>query len=169
MSKNNVLIYVLRRDLRVADNPILNRLATTTDHGFTHLVPVYVFPPHQIEVSGFIKDGSQSPFPEARSTVGRYWRCGPHRAKFIGESVWDVKKSLESLGSGLLVRIGKYGDVVQALINGLREKDHNVSAVWMTSDEGVEEKRDEKAVATACAQSDVKFEAWHDEKYFIDE
>ncbi len=94
----NILIYLFHRDLRVTDNPILHRLATA-EHGFTHLLPVFVFPAHQMEVSGFIRDGSPSPYPEARSRVGRYWRCGPHRAKFVGETVWNLKQSLESLGS----------------------------------------------------------------------
>jgi deoxyribodipyrimidine photo-lyase len=169
MSKTSVLIYLLRRDLRVQDNPILHRLATAKDHGFTHLLPVYVFPPHQIEVSGFIRDGSKCPYPEARSMVGRYWRCGPHRAKFIAESVWDMKESLENLGSGLLIRVGEYGDVVRQLIAGLKERHQNVGAVWITSEDGVEESRDEKAVANVCQAQGVEFEKWIDEKFFIDE
>ncbi|KAK5653391.1 hypothetical protein OQA88_8876 [Cercophora sp. LCS_1] len=76
MSKSNILVYVLRRDLRVADNPILHHLASN-NHGFTHILPIYVFQAHQVEVSGFLVNGAKSPYPEARSRVGRYWRCGP--------------------------------------------------------------------------------------------
>jgi deoxyribodipyrimidine photo-lyase len=169
MSASNILIYLVRRDLRVSDNPILHHLSTTSDHRFTHLLPVYVFASHQIEVSGFIKDGSKSPYAEAKSCVGRFWRCGPHRAKIITSSVWDMKKSMEELGSGLVIRAGQYGDILKALLSGLQEDNHKVGAVWITADEGVEEKRDEKALAAVCADSGIEFKVWADEKYFIDE
>lgn len=169
MSASNIVIYLIRRDLRVSDNPILHHLSSSSDHGFTHLLPVYVFPSHQIEVSGFIEDGSKSPYPEARSYVGNFWRTGSHRAKHIAASVWDMKESLENLGSGLIIRVGQYGDVLKTILEGLNDKHHKVGAVWMTSDEGVEEKADEDAIASICAGSGIKFQTWADEKYFIDE
>ncbi|KAK3394017.1 putative cryptochrome [Podospora didyma] len=166
---SRVLIYLLRRDLRIGDNPVLNHLATEPGHGFDFLLPVYGILPHQTEVSGFIDDGGKSPFPEARSQVGNFWRCGPHRAKFMGEAVWDLKKSLESLGSGLVVRVGKIEDVAQSLIEGLAKNGHEVGAVWMTEHEGTEEHHDEKAVAAVCANNGVEYKLWADEKYFIDD
>jgi deoxyribodipyrimidine photo-lyase len=169
MSDSNILVYLVRRDMRIADNPILHHLASSPDHGFTHLLPVYVFPAHQIEVSGFIQDGGKSPYPEARSDVGKIWRCGPHRARFLASSVWDFKKSLEGLGSGLTIRVGHHDDVLKSILEGLKDKNHNVGAVWMTSDEGVEEKRDEKAASSVCSDAGVAFRCWMDEKYFIDE
>ncbi|PTD03494.1 putative cryptochrome DASH [Fusarium culmorum] len=41
MAGNKLLVYLLRRDLRTIDNPILHHLATF-DHGFTHLLPIYI-------------------------------------------------------------------------------------------------------------------------------
>lgn len=169
MAKSNILIYFLRHDLRVSDNPILHHLATAKDHGFTHLLPVYVFPPHQIEVSGFIRDGSKSPYPEARSAVGGFWRCGPHRTKFTAQSVWNLKESFQSIGSDLFIRAGRFDDVLQGLLQGLSEKEHKVGAVWMTAEEAVEEKKDERAVSSVCSKNGVEFKAWQDEKYFVDE
>ncbi|ORY67320.1 DASH family cryptochrome [Pseudomassariella vexata] len=169
MSASNVLVYLLHRDLRVSDNPILHCLAKSTDHGFTHLLPVFVFPAHQIEVSGFIKDGSKSPYPEARGEVGGFWRCGPFRAKFIAQSVWNLKESLDGLDSGLTIRVGKPADVLKGMIGGLCDKGYTVGAVWMMSEEGVEEKRDEKAVSSVCSNAGVEFKVWNDEKYFIDD
>ncbi|KAI4604441.1 hypothetical protein KJ359_000579 [Pestalotiopsis sp. 9143b] len=166
---SNILIYFVRRDLRVSDNPILHHLASTPDHGFTHLLPVYVFASHQIEVSGFIQDGSKSPYPEAKSEIGRFWRCGPHRAKIITSAVWDMKNSLEKLGSGLCIRAGQFGDILKDFEKGLKEKDHKIGAVWVTSDEGVEEKRDEKTLSSICADNGIGFKLWADEKYFVDE
>jgi deoxyribodipyrimidine photo-lyase len=169
MSASNTLLYLLRRDLRVADNPILHHLATTTDHGFTHFLPIYVFPAHQIEVSGLVRNGAKSPYPEARSQVGGYWRCGPHRVKFTAQSVWNLKESLHALGSGLILRAGMYADVIQHVIEGLAEKEQKVGAVWMVGEESVEEKRDEKAIAALCEKHGIEFKIWMDEKYFIDE
>ena len=73
MTSPRVLIYLLRRDLRLADNPIFNDVSRTfqqSQHPYTHFLPIYVFPAQQIEVSGFLSsDSERSPFPEARSNV----------------------------------------------------------------------------------------------------
>lgn len=169
MAKSNILIYLIRHDLRLSDNPIFHRLASRTDHGFTHLLPVYVFTAQQIEISGLIKDGSPSPYPEARSYVSKVWRTGPHRAKFIAESVWNLKENLESVGSGLLLRAGKPSEVLQGLIEGFKEQGQHVGAVWLTSEEGVEERREQRAISEVCHKFGADFELWDDEKYYIDE
>ncbi|KAK2000423.1 DASH family cryptochrome [Colletotrichum falcatum] len=169
MAATNILIYLLRHDLRTADNPILHHLATASDHGFSHVLPIYVFPAHQIEISGFLRAGSKSPYPEARSQIGKFWRCGPHRTKFVAQSVWNLRESLDSVGSGLSIRVGKFGDVVADLLQNFADKKQKVGAVWMTAEESVEEKRDEKAVSAACEKHGVAFKTWVDEKYFIDD
>ncbi|KAK5998881.1 Putative cryptochrome DASH [Cladobotryum mycophilum] len=169
MSGDKLLIYVLRRDLRVADNPIFHHLATTTNHGFTHLLPVYVFPSHQVETSGFLKDGETSPYPPALSSVGKFWRCGPHRAKFTAECVWDMKVNLEALNSGLIMRVGSATDVVKHIIQHFQDKGPPVGAVWMTEEPSHEEIQEQDAVSKLCADSKVDFKLWLDEKYFIDD
>ncbi|KAJ4182587.1 hypothetical protein NW755_010354 [Fusarium falciforme] len=168
MAGSKLLVYLLRRDLRATDNPILHHLATA-DHGFTHLLPVYVLPPHQIEVSGFLTENQKSPYPQALSQVGRFWRCGPHRAKFTAESVWDLKDSLEDLGSGLVLRIGGFSDVVRQLIQALNDNHHSVDAVWMTEDVSSEEVDDQDSVSAVCSEKSVGFKLWRDDKYFIDD
>lgn len=169
MAKSNILIYLLRHDLRLSDNPVFHRLATRGDHGFTHLLPVYVFPAQQIEVSGFIKDGSPSPYPEARGDVSKVWRTGPHRARFTAQSVWNLKESLESVESSLIIRVGLISEIVQSLIDGLKQNQEQVGAVWMTGEEGVEERRDQKAVSAICEKLGADFLLWDDEKYYVDE
>lgn len=167
------LIYLLRRDLRLADNPVFAELAKFSSQSqspFTHLLPLYVFPAQQIEVSGFIPaaaSGSPCPYPEARSEVGKFPRCGHHRAAFIAESVWDLKKNLEAVGSGLEIRVGMMGEVVEKLLQEWREGD--VHGVWMTGEEGVEEKREERDVERAVRRAGKEFKLWRDEKYFVDE
>lgn len=132
------------------------------------MLPVYVLPANQIEVSGFLKQDAKSPYPEARSQVAGFWRCGPHRAKFIAESVWDLKSSLEKVGSGLVVRVGMVGHVLEDMLSWYGA-DGGVKGVWMTADEGVEEKREQRAAREAAEAARVEFKLWADEKYFIDE
>lgn len=143
--KPRILLYILRRDVRLSDNPIFTAAARhvarqhdstssskedsrtrddslTSEHrgsSFTHLLPVYVFSAQQIESSGFLASpDDKSPYPEARSTFAKIWRTGPHRAKFIAQGVWDLKQSLEGLGcgSGLQIRVGMIGDVVKDIL-----------------------------------------------------
>lgn len=173
MSSPRILIYLLRRDLRFADNPILNEVSKTfqqSQHPYTHLLPVYVFAAQQVEVSGFLSsDSERSPFPEARSPAGGFWRCGQHRSKFLAESVWDLKKSLEGVGSGLEIRVGMLGQVVKEMLEGLKKDNAEIAGVWMTEEEGVEEKREERDARKAVEDFNTQFKLWVDEKYYIDE
>ena len=170
-----VLVYLLRRDLRVADNPILHeisRLASQSHTPFTHILPIYIFPAQQVEVGGFISDSSkQSPYPEARSEVGRFWRCGPHRARFLAQSVWDTKADLQTRGSDLILRAGMLADVLEDLLSNFKsnDKDAQIVAIWMTGEEGVEEKREERSARSISEKHGIEFKLWIDEKYFVDD
>jgi deoxyribodipyrimidine photo-lyase len=194
-----ILLYILRRDVRLSDNPIFHTASLqisrpnsrsssnpdkrhrddslTSEHGaasFTHLLPVYVYPANQIEVSGFLSSPTdESPYPEARSDVAHVWRTGPHRAKFVAEGVWDLKEKLEGLkcGSGLEQRVGTISDVVSDMFEwyAKNENEGQISEVWMTDDYGTEEKRDERRVRDITAQYGVNFKIWYDEKFYIDE
>lgn len=168
MTGGRVLVYLIRRDLRTSDNPILHHLATA-NHGFTYLLPVYVLPPHQIEVSGFLAEGESNPYPPAVSKVGKFPRCGPNRAKFLAESVWDLKKSLEALQNGLAIRVGSYADVLTSIVDAIKSTPHHIGAVWMTDDKSYEEIQDQNYVAKVCSNSGIPFCLWPDEKYFIDD
>ena len=173
MSASRVLIYLLRRDLRFADNPILHEISKTfqqSQHPYTHLLPIYVFAAQQIEVSGFLSSESdRSPFPEARSNVAGFWRCGPYRAKFLAESVWDLRRSLGAVGSGLEIRVGMVGQVIKEILDAFQKENTEVAGVWMTSEEGVEEKREELDVRRAAEGANTVFKLWTDEKYYVDE
>lgn len=166
---SNVLIYLLRRDLRVADNPILNHLATNK-HDFTHLLPVYLFSAKQVEVSGFLRDGQTNPYPAAKSRVGGFWRCGPHRAKFLSEAVWDLKQGLEKVGSSLHVQVGMAGEITEKLTKELENASQlKVGAIWMTEEFSFEEVEEQNDVKGACEKVGADFKLWQDEKYLIDE
>ena len=168
-----VLVYLLRRDLRVADNPALHeisRLYEKTPQPFTHLLPLYIFPARQIEVSGFLSsDARKSPYPEARSKIAGFWRCGPQRAKFIAESVWDVKTGLETLGSGLVVRVGLLGDVVRQTLRDLKADGGELAGLWLTADVAIEEKDEQEDVRKVVESEGAEFRLLKDERYFVDE
>lgn len=173
MTGPRILIYLLRRDLRVADNPVLHeisRLWRQSQQPFTHLLPLYIFPVHQVEVSGFLSSPeARSPYPQARSQVGGFWRCGPHRARFLAEAIWDVKGGLESIGSGLEIRVGRPNEVLHKIVEDVDVKGAKVVGIWMTAEDAVEERREESEVRRAAADLGVDFKLWSDEKYFIDE
>ncbi|KAI1362470.1 cryptochrome [Xylaria arbuscula] len=169
MSESNVVIYLVRHDLRIRDNPILDYLASSTDHGFTHLLPLHILAPNQIEVSGLLRDGAKSPYPEARSEVANFWRCGPHRVRFIAQSLWNFKENLNGLGNDLILRVGKPDEALRSLVEGLQKQNIRVGAVWMISEEGYEESQDEKDLKEACSALGADLKVWVDEKYFIDD
>ncbi|KAF1940668.1 cryptochrome [Clathrospora elynae] len=195
-----ILLYILRRDIRLSDNPIFHAASLKTsrskpsttptspdrrhrddslfsaygDTSFTHLLPVYVFSANQIEISGFLSNQSEtSPYPEARSDVARVWRTGPHRAKFIAQGLWSLKERLQELncGSGLELRVGRVREVVSNILDWYSkdENDGEISGVWMTDDDGTEEKEDERLVKKVAEQHDVDFKLWKDEKFYIDD
>lgn len=186
-----ILVYLVRRDLRLTDNPVFHKIAqlfeSETPPPFTHLLPIYVFPAHQIEVSGFISTADEeaatpkSPYPEARSQVAGFWRCGPHRAKFLAESVWDLKNTLEQLDSRLLIRVGSLTDVLRDVFRHVEELNkssgedsppsvsHEITGVWMTQDDGYEEMQEEAAVKKEVESSGREFKSVLDEKFYVHE
>jgi len=197
-----VLIYLIRHDVRLSDNPIFHAASLcaaqkedgsesshdTRDRedslissedvpAFTHLLPVFIFPAHQVEVSGFAPAGSnRCPYPEARSQVAGVWRTGPHRAKFMAQGVWDLKESLINLGceSGVEVRVGMVGDVVENMLDWYEgDDDHGkraeIAGIWMAGEEGTEEQADEADVKRLAHERGVELKVWGDEKYYIDE
>lgn len=171
MSGGRIVVYFLRRDLRIADNAILHVLSVARDyHGYTYLLPVYVLPPDQVEISGLLKDGKTSPYPQARANVSKYWKCGIHRVKFLAESVWDLKENLEYLESGLIIRAGRFQDVLRNIVvhyAGHKESPQ-VAAVWMTKGSSLEEVREEQEISSACFDLGVKYVPFRDRRAFID-
>lgn len=168
-----VRLLLLRRDLRLVDNPLFHALSKAKDH--THVLPVYVFNPQQVETSGFLLPEIKSPYTEARSRVGGFWRCGPHRAKFVAECIWDLKEHLEKLGSGLVIRVGWGGEVVGGMIESIDDKEDadtgKIVSVWMTRDHGSEEMSEEngiKKLVEKIGKGNIEFRALEDESYLID-
>ncbi|KAF2655787.1 cryptochrome [Lophiostoma macrostomum CBS 122681] len=204
-TRPRILLYILRRDIRLSDNPIFHHASlfaptnnnTTTSkpsesrdredsvlsdrfsQDYTHLLPVYIFPANQVEVSGFLRNSSDSsPYPEARSQLAKVWRTGPHRAKFIADGLWNLKETLEGLscGSSLEVRVGLVAEVVEHILDWYapetdEEKDQgaDVAGIWLTADEGTEERKQEDEVRTLAEQRGMEFKVWKNETYYVDD
>lgn len=75
------------------------------------------------------------------------------------------------MGTELVIRVGMIGQVLQDLLEQFKEHkdDATVTGVWMTEEEGIEEKREERDVRTVTQKAGVDLKLWIDEKYFIDE
>lgn len=166
MGQARALIYLLRRDLRLSDNAIFNAVAS--ERGISHLIPLYVFNPSQYELSGLaqLEDNQKYPYPEARSRIGKFWRCRPHRAKFLAESLFDLKKSLKAAGSDLLIRAGKPETVISDLVKHLDHAGITVDGVWLSRDCASEEEAEERAIAKSLPNH-VKLRVFDDESTLV--
>lgn len=63
------------------------------------------------------------------------------------------------------------GDVVKDILEYYSKSGGSkgeISGVWMTANESVEEKEEEAAVKAHAKQNGVDFKLWGDEKYYID-
>jgi len=97
-------IHWFRQDLRLHDNPALNRSIKESSKSIKNndissgILPFYCFDPRFVSGKTLTQFGSQ--------------KCGVRRAKFLLESVIDLRKNLEKNGSGLVVAVGKTENVV---------------------------------------------------------
>jgi deoxyribodipyrimidine photo-lyase len=101
--KGGVVFHWFRLgDLRLHDNPALDRSAKICEQTQSSLIPVFCFDPR------IFGDNARSEFGSLK--------CGPRRAKFVLESVADLRQSLERKGSKLVVAYAKPEDVFSQLL-----------------------------------------------------
>src|ERR1700749_2594015 len=93
MSERTILVW-FRNDLRIRDNEILLEAVRKADK----VLPVYCFDPYYFQTS-------------ANGTP----KTGALRARFLLESVADLRKNLQSLGAELIVRTGNPAEVLPQL------------------------------------------------------
>lgn len=93
MSGKTILVW-FRNDLRVEDNEVLTEAVTKGDA----ILPVYCFDPFYY-----------------RTTVFSTQKTGNFRARFINESVADLRQSLQNLGGDLLIRLGDPAIIIPEL------------------------------------------------------
>uniref|UniRef100_A0A8C4KXE0 Cryptochrome DASH n=1 Tax=Dromaius novaehollandiae TaxID=8790 RepID=A0A8C4KXE0_DRONO len=140
------VLCLLRSDLRAHDNEVLHWAQSNADC----VVPLYCFDP--------------------RHYVGTHChgfpKTGPHRLRFLLESVRDLRETLKKKGSTLVVRKGKPEDVVHDLITQLG----SVSAVAFHEEATKEELDVEKGLCQVCGQHGVKIQTfWGSTLYHRDD
>ncbi|MBS1524926.1 MAG: DASH family cryptochrome [Bacteroidetes bacterium] len=122
MSEKTILVW-FRNDLRVHDNEILAEALRKADK----VLPVYCFDPFYFE-----------------QTPAGTLRTGNIRARFLLESVADLRSNLRKLGGDLVVRIGDPADVLPQLA-----QQYHVSEVYHHREVAYEETEISEAVEAA--------------------
>jgi len=117
-------VLLFRDDLRLHDNPTLVA-ATRDEEGF---VPLYVF--------------DERDYGETRYGTEK---TGGHRARFVRESVEDLRSSLRNRGGDLAVRSGKTEDIVASLVD-----EYDANEVVLQTKPATEEFERERAVREAA-------------------
>ena len=90
MSGKTILVW-FRNDLRIHDNEVLTEAVSKGDA----IVPVYIFDPFYYRCTSFNTQ-----------------KTGSFRARFINESVADLRAALQDLGGQLIVRIGNPAELI---------------------------------------------------------
>jgi deoxyribodipyrimidine photo-lyase len=96
------VVYWLRNDLRLHDNPALLLAARRAREQGDWLLPVYLHDPVQLA-----------------ETRWGFARMGRHRQAFLAQALQDLGQQLAGLGSGLLQLQGSPADVLPALARRL--------------------------------------------------
>ncbi|MGI4760301.1 MAG: DASH family cryptochrome [Janthinobacterium lividum] len=108
------IIYWLRNDLRLHDNPVLAALPAAT----AALLPVYCLDPDYFGPDAYLG------LP----------KVGPHRLPFLLASLADLQASYAKLGSGVHFVVGRPAEVLPALARQL-----GAQAVWASAEHTTEE------------------------------
>lgn len=134
MAEPCILIWY-RNDLRLHDHEPLHAALKQR----AHIIPIYCFDPRQFGQTSF-------GFP----------KTGAFRAQFLMESVADLRSSLRSRGSDLLIRQGEPETVLPALAQQL-----GASAVYFHSEVTSEEQAIEAALKTALQAQNVLLKGFY--------
>jgi len=122
MGEKTILVW-FRNDLRIHDNEILLEATRKADK----VLPVYCFDPYYF-----------------KSTASGNPKTGNFRAKFLIESVGDLRKNLQSLGSELIIRIGNPAELLPLLA-----EQYSVNEVYHHREVAYEETNISEEVETA--------------------
>lgn len=127
-TKGKTIICLFRNDLRIHDNEVLQWANRNADF----VLPMYIFDPRHF--GGTYHFG----FP----------KTGPHRTKFLLESIQDLRKNLKIRGSGLAVRKGKPHEELKKMIDMLGQS--SVHSVVFHEEVTQEELDVEKSIKKHC-------------------
>ena len=132
MSNKNILVW-FRNDLRSQDCETLYRASQESQKIGAQVLPVYCFDPRHFGETAF-----------------GFAKTGAFRAKFLLESVANLRETLRSLGSDLILRIGKPEEVLPELA-----QQWEVGAVYYHAEITTEEKTVEKNLRSRLKALDI--------------
>ncbi|XAR61344.1 (6-4)DNA photolyase [Bertholletia excelsa] len=137
-------IVWFRNDLRIQDNESLN----SANNESVSVLPVYCFDPRDY----------------GKSSSG-FDKTGPYRARFLIESVSDLRKNLQARGSDLVVRIGKPETVLVELAEAI-----GADAVYAHREVSHEEVKAEQKIEAAMKDKGVELKYfWGSTLYHVDD
>jgi deoxyribodipyrimidine photo-lyase len=125
----SIALVWIRNDLRLRDHAPLRAAAEQHDR----VVPVYCFDPRHFD-----------------TTMFGLPKTGAIRARFLRESVADLRASYRERGADLVVRHGRPEDVLPALV-----RETGAESVFQYQEIGTEERAVEEAVKEALADTDA--------------
>lgn len=146
--ESRILIWY-RHDLRIHDHePLYEALKQGAA-----VVPVYCFDPRQLD-----------PQQSGETTFG-FPKTGAFRMQFLIESIQDLQRSFQSLGSSLIVRSGQPESIIPSLIEPL-----HISAVYYYTEVTAEEQAVEKALQRSLQTHNVPYRTfWGQTLYHLDD
>jgi len=128
------VILWFRNDLRLHDNAIVDKATRSVASGdCKEVLPLYCFDPRMFD---------------RPTEYGSPYKTGPHRAKFLVESVLDLKQRLRSVGSDLLIAVDK----PEIVIGDLVAESTASTAVFAHKEVASEERRVETRVREAVSK-----------------
>jgi deoxyribodipyrimidine photo-lyase len=145
LSMRTRFVWWVRTDMRLTDNPVLAQIAA--HRGEKEIVPVYCFDPRHY---------GKTPYGNAKT--------GAYRCKFLLESVADLRSSLKSIGSDLLVGVGKPEELIPTLVAQRGENDAVPTTTTILCQEQVtsEEIRVDKALRSALPAGGACPRCWRE-------
>ncbi|CAD6914408.1 unnamed protein product [Tilletia laevis] len=162
-SKGNVLIALLRNDLRVHDHPIFHVASKSGSKAaspltsslrfsqpITHFLPIYVLDPVFHPLAGLpnIPSSIAEDASSKTRTLG-LWRTSPHRLSYLAHSLADLAGTLQKKGSGLHVYAGRPERVISSIVKRIEADGYRVEGVAMTKEINSEELRTQQRVRKA--------------------
>lgn len=123
------IIYWFRNDLRLKDNQALSAAVGSA----SEIIPVYVFDPRQFE----------------KTKLG-FRRTGALRARFLIDSVAELRENIRQKGGDLLIRTGKPEEIVAKLA-----EDYNADYVYTSKEIAPQETRIESSLSKNLKTANV--------------
>ena len=137
MNNQNILVW-FRNDLRSHDCETLYRASEALKNTGAQVFPVYCFDVRHFGETSF-----------------GFAKTGAFRAKFLIESVANLRENLRSLNSNLIIRIGHPEDVLPKLAQQLE-----VGSVYYHAEITTEEKTVETNLCSALKEKNIAYKAF---------